>query len=145
LYLVSACLAGVNCRYDGSNTLNKKVAQLVQEGKGVAICPEMIAGLNTPRACCEMVQDQKGRKKIVSKDGEDFTKEFMDGAMKTLEIIKVIGIKKAILQERSPSCGYGRIYDGTFKGTLKKGNGLVAELLIENGIEIYTENELERI
>jgi uncharacterized protein YbbK (DUF523 family) len=145
LYLVSACLAGVNCRYDGSNTLNKKVAQLVQEGKAIAICPEVIAGLNTPRACCEMVKDQEGHKKIVSTEGEDFTKEFIDVAIKTLEIIKVLGIKKAILQSRSPSCGYGRIYDGTFNGTLKKGNGLVVELLIENGIKIYTENELERI
>ncbi|QZY53688.1 DUF523 domain-containing protein [Crassaminicella profunda] len=145
MYLVSACLAGVNCRYDSSNILNKKIGQLVKEGKAIAICPEMIAGLNTPRACCEMVQDHEGRKKIISNEGEDFTKEFMDGAMKTLEIIKTIGIKKAILQSRSPSCGYGRIYDGTFNGTLKEGNGLVAELLIKNGIKVYTENELERI
>ena len=145
MYLVSACLAEINCRYNGSNSMNKVIQELVREGKAIPICPEIIAGLPTPRACCETIIVENGNKKIVSKDGQDFTKEFTEGAHKTLEIAKIIGIKKAILQSRSPSCGYGRIYDGTFSGKLKEGNGLTAELLTKNGIEVYTENDLEKL
>ncbi|CAH2215401.1 DUF523 domain-containing protein [Tepidibacter aestuarii] len=145
MYLVSACLAGVNCRYNGSNSTNEAIQELVREGKAIAICPEIIGGLPIPRACSEIIIDEDGNRKIVSEGGQDFTKEFIEGAQKTLEIAKTIGIEKAILQSRSPSCGYGLIYDGTFYGKLKAGNGLTAELLVENGIEVYTENELEKL
>jgi uncharacterized protein YbbK (DUF523 family) len=145
MYLVSSCLAGVNCRYNGSNSKNEFILQLVKEGKAIALCPEQLAGLPIPRPCCEIIIDESGNKKVVGKDGQDFTKEFIEGAEKTLDIIKTIGIKKAILKSKSPSCGYGLIYDGNFSGKLIKGNGLTTEILINNGIKVYTENDLDRL
>ncbi|MCY6484706.1 DUF523 domain-containing protein [Clostridium aestuarii] len=145
MYLVSACLAGVNCRYNGGNITNIVIQELVKQGKAIAICPEQLSGLPTPRACCEIVIAENGNRKIATKDGQDFTKEFVEGAEKTLAIAKVIDVKKAILQSRSPSCGCGTIYNGTFTGNLKKGYGFTAELLIKNGIEVYTENDLDKL
>lgn len=145
MYLVSSCLAGINCRYNGSNSENKYVAGLVKSGKAIAICPEQLAGLPTPRACCEIFIDENSNKRVISKDGKDLTESFLKGAEKTFGIIKVAGIKKAILQSRSPSCGYGMVYDGKFSGKLIEGNGVVAELLIKNGIEVYTENDLDKL
>jgi uncharacterized protein YbbK (DUF523 family) len=145
MYLVSSCLAGVNCRYNGGNSENKVVVELVKKGLAIPICPEQLAGLPTPRPSCEIVIDNLGQSKVLSSDGEDFTKAFVEGAEKTLEIAKIIGAKKAILQSKSPTCGYGCIYDGTFSGKLKKGNGLAAELLMSNGIEIYTEEDVEKL
>lgn len=145
MYLVSSCLAGVNCRYNGSNTENKIIVELVKRGLAIPVCPEQLGGLPTPRACCEIVISENGEMKIISQDGQDVTKEYIEGARKTLEIAKVIGIKKAILQSRSPSCGCGMIYDGSFQGKLKKGNGVTAELLLSNGIDVITENELDRL
>ncbi|MCY6355386.1 DUF523 domain-containing protein [Clostridium sp. ZS2-4] len=145
MYLVSACLAGVNCRYNGENSAHETICELVKQGKAIPICPEQLAGLPTPRACCEIIIDKSGNKKIVSKDGQDFTKKFIEGSEKTLEIAKIIGVEKAILQSRSPSCGYGSIYDGTFSGELKEGTGFTAELLTKNGIEVYIENDLDKL
>lgn len=143
MYLVSSCLAGVNCRYNGGNSEHKVIVELVKEGKAIAVCPEQLVGLPTPRACCEIVIDENGNEKVISKDGQDFTKEFAEGAEKTLAIAKVIGVKKAILQSKSPSCGCGLIYDGTFSGKLIEGKGLTTKLLIQNNIEVYTENDLD--
>jgi uncharacterized protein YbbK (DUF523 family) len=142
MYLVSSCLAGIDCRYNGTNTENEFVVELVKRGLAIPVCPEQLGGLTTPRACCEIIINENGEKKIISKDGRDFTKEYIDGAEKTLAIAKTLGIKKAILQSRSPSCGCGKIYDGTFSGRFKKGNGLTVELLTQNGIKVYTEDEL---
>ncbi|MCY6371328.1 DUF523 domain-containing protein [Clostridium ganghwense] len=145
MYLVSACLAGVNCRYNGGNSKHKTICELVKEGKAIPICPEQLSGLPTPRACCEIIIDESGNKKIMSEGGQDFTKEFIEGAEKTLEIARIIGVEEAILQSRSPSCGYGCIYDGTFSGNFKEGYGFTAELLAKNGIEVYTENDLDKL
>lgn len=143
MYLVSACLAGINCRYDGKNSENKAIVDLVKQGKAIPVCPEQLGGLPTPRVSCEIVIDEMGDKKVVSKEKKDFTKHFIKGAEETLKIAKYTGIKKAILKSKSPSCGCGCIYDGTFSGKLIKGNGLTAELLIKNGIEVYTEKDIE--
>ncbi len=137
MYIVSACLAGVNCKYSGTNNENNDIVELVRQGKAIPVCPEQLGGLPTPRTCCEIVMDEEGNKKVLSKDGQDYTKEFIDGAEKTLAIAKIIGADEAILQPRSPSCGYGLIYDGTFSGNLIKGNGLTAELLMQHGIKVY--------
>lgn len=145
MYLVSACLAGVNCRYNRSNSANPVIQELIKQGKAISICPEQLAGLPTPRACCELIVDKSGNRKLASKNGQEFTKEFIEGAGKTLAITKIVGIEKAILQSRSPSCGYGIVYDGTFSGKFKEGNGLTAELLVRNGIEVYTENDLGKL
>ncbi|WP_026884737.1 DUF523 domain-containing protein [Clostridium akagii] len=145
MYLVSACLAGVNCRYDGKNSENKVICELVKVGKAIAICPEQLAGLSTPRISCEIVIDKSGNKQVISKDGQNLTERFTNGAEKTLDIAKIIGIKKAILKSKSPSCGNEFIYDGTFSGKLIKGTGLTAEILMENGIKVYSENDLDKI
>jgi uncharacterized protein YbbK (DUF523 family) len=134
MYLVSSCLAGINCRYDGNNNLDEKVAELVKAGKAISVCPEVLGGLATPRDPSEIILDDEGNKKVVTEQGKDVTAEFKLGAEKTLEIAKVVDAKKVILQQRSP--------DGTFSGNLIKGNGLTAELLIKNGIEVLTEADL---
>ncbi|TAJ14134.1 DUF523 domain-containing protein [Marinilabiliaceae bacterium JC017] len=138
LILVSACLAGVNCRYNGGNSKIEEIAQLVNSGKAIPVCPEVLGGLETPRACSEIILDQEGLK-VMSNQGEDLTHAFKEGARKTLEVVKALDINTAILQSRSPSCGFGKIYDGTFTGKMKKGNGFTAELLSQHGIEIYTD------
>ncbi|MFW6229485.1 MAG: DUF523 domain-containing protein [Halanaerobium sp.] len=143
MYLVSSCLAGTNCRYDGKNNLNKKAAELVKAGKAIPICPEVLGGLPTPRDPSEIIFDRGGNKRVVTEQGKDLTAEFKLGAEKTLKIARIVEAKTAILQQRSPSCGCGRIYDGTFSGNLIEGRGLTAELLIKNGIKVLTEVDLE--
>lgn len=143
MYLVSSCLAGINCRYDGKNNLNKKVLDLVEAGKAIPVCPEVLGGLDTPRDPSEIIVDEEGNRRVVTEKGKDLTAEFKLGAEKTLKIAKIVEAKKAILQQRSPSCGSKKIYDGTFSGTLVNGRGLTAELLIAEGIEVLTEAEWE--
>lgn len=139
MYIVSACLAGINSRYDGRDNENKIVVELIKQGKAIPLCPEQLGGLPTPRACCEIRIDENGNKIVTSKEGQDCTKEFNVGAEKVLKVAQALEIKKAILKSKSPSCGCGFVYDGTFSGRLVEGNGLTAELLIKNGIEVYTE------
>ncbi len=136
MYLVSACLAGAPCRYDGNSKGDQRIIDLVNRGEAVPVCPEQLGGLTTPRASCEIRGDR-----IVNKEDRDCTAEFELGAERTLAIAKALGITKAILKAKSPSCGCGRIYDGTFSGTLIDGNGKAAELLLKHGIEVYTEND----
>lgn len=142
MYLVSSCLAGIPCRYDGKSSENQYVIELVRQGKAMPVCPELLGGLAVPRACCEIIRNESGERSIVSSEGHDFTKEFAVGAEKTLEIASIIGATKAILKSKSPSCGCGLIYDGTFSGRLIEGNGLAAEMLMKNGIEVITESDL---
>ena len=135
--LVSACLAGVKCRYDGSAKPCKKVIELVKKGQAIPVCPEQLGGLPTPRIASE----QKGNK-VFNKEGKDLTKEFEKGAQEALNIAKIAGCKEAILKSKSPSCGFGLIYDGSFTGTLIKGDGVFAELLKANNIKVMTEEEI---
>ena len=142
MILVSACLAGINCRYDGGNSTNEKVCRLVKAGKALPVCPEVLGGLPTPRVSCEIVVDAEGNKRVMSKHGRDFTGEFAAGAQKTLQIARIIEAKQAILKSRSPSCGYGYVYDGQFGGTFRQGNGMTAELLLRSGIEVLCADDL---
>ena len=112
MYLVSACLCGVNCKYNGGNNENEVITNLLREGKAILVCPEQLGGLPTPRLPSEIVQSN-GETRVISSSGEDVTQEFLKGARETLEIAKKMGIKKAILKARSPSCGCAEIYDGT--------------------------------
>jgi len=137
-YVVSACLAGFPCRYDGTAYTVDYIKKLVEEGIAVPVCPEQLGGLPTPRTQCE-IQETDGQKAVKGIDGFDYTEQFIAGAQTSLYITEKQGIKKAILKERSPSCGYGEIYDGTFSGKKIKGNGITAELLIKQGITVYTE------
>ena len=114
----------------------------MRQGKAIPVCPELLGGLPIPRTPSEIVRSEDGSIKVVSRDGEDRTKEFYVGAEKTLAIAKAYGIKKAILKSKSPSCGCGQVYDGTFSGKLTEGYGITARLLKDNHIEVCTENDL---
>ena len=133
--LVSACLLGENCRYDGMNKLNK---ELLQQKKAILVpfCPEVAGGLSIPRKPGEIINH-----KVFSQDGLDLTSYYQTGAIKTLELVKENKIKVAIFKEDSPSCGVKRIYDGTFKGIKILGQGITTKLLIQNGIKVLDENE----
>lgn len=141
MYIVSACLAGVNCRYDGKNNLDKRILELVKRGEAILVCPEQLGGLTTPRDPSEIVYEN-GIIKVKSIKNKDVTDNFERGAVEVLKLAKEIGTEKAILKSKSPSCGCGIIYDGTFSGKLIQGNGVTAKLLIKNGIEVLTEEDL---
>ena len=135
--IVSACLVGINCRYDRSSKPNQEIIKLVKKGEAIPVCPEQLAGLTTPRIPAE---ERNG--KIITKDGKDLTKEFQKGAEEALKIAKLINCKEAILKSKSPSCGCGKIYDGSFLGKLKQGNGVFTRLLKQNNIKVITEEDL---
>ena len=136
--LVSACLAGEPCRYDGSAVPHPAVQRLVEEGRAVSVCPEVLGGLPTPREPVELVA---GR--AMSLAGRDVTAEFEHGARQGLDIARAAGCVRAILKSRSPSCGCGQVYDGTFSGKLIPGDGLFTALLKRNGLAVCTELDLD--
>ncbi len=144
MYLVSSCLAGVDCKYSGGNNLSEKVLEIVKEGKAILVCPEQMGGLETPRLPSEIVV-KNGERRVLTKDGEDVSLQFKKGAGETLKIAKMMNIKKAILKSRSPSCGCGRIYDGSFSSTLIDGDGITVELLKQNGIKVINEDSLKKL
>ena len=135
--LCSACLLGVNCRYNGKNALNKKVVELLEKETLIPVCPEQLGGLPTPREPAEIVG-----KRVITKSGKDVTENFMRGARETLKIAKLFDVKEAVLKQGSPSCGCGRIYDGTFSGRTVRGDGVTAALLKRHGIKVVTEEDL---
>lgn len=150
MIIVSACLCGLNTRYDGKSNLNEKVIKLLREGKAIVVCPEQLGGMSTPRPPHEIrsgtgAEVLDGFAKVIGIDGADSTKEFIAGAYEVLKLYKSTGAKAAILKAKSPSCGCGDIYDGTFSSTKIKGNGVTAELLIRSGIKVYTEENIEEI
>ncbi len=137
LVLVSACLAGERCRYDGGSAAHPEVQRLVGLGRAVAVCPELLGGLSAPR---EPVELAGGR--ALCPSGRDVTAQFRNGARKCLELALEMGCTRAILKSRSPSCGVGRIYDGTFSKRLIPGDGVLAALLKEHGIAVESDEEL---
>ncbi|MDI3534569.1 MAG: hypothetical protein PWQ82_934 [Thermosediminibacterales bacterium] len=148
MILVSACLTGLCCKYNGGSNYNEKVYKLVEMRKAIPFCPEQLGGLPTPRPPSEIINgDGKdiflGKAKVINSSGEDVTQKFIKGAEESLKLAKTMRVKKAILKSRSPSCGCGMIYDGTFSGRKKKGNGVTAELFMQNGIEVITEEEYQ--
>lgn len=138
--LVSACLLGVACRYDGKEKMNKAVIKLKDSYNLIPLCPEILGGLPTPRDPAEIQGDR-----VINKKGVDVSKEYLKGAEETLKIAKLLDVKRAVLKENSPSCGLGFIYDGSFEGRLVEGNGITSQLLRENKIEVYGESDLERL
>jgi len=139
--LISACLAGINCKYNGENNGNEKVMELIKNEKIILVCPEQLGGLKTPRIPAE-IKIINGDKRVITKDGIDVTLEYTRGANEVLDLAKRFNITKAILKSKSPSCGCGQIYDGNFSNNLIIGNGITADLLIKNGIEVITEKDL---
>lgn len=141
--LVSACLLGQPVRYNGKS---KPIAELewLQElknnGQLIVACPELLGGLTVPRAPAERVGDR-----VISVNGDDVTDEFLLGAQKTLTLCEAHQITHVLLKAKSPSCGNQEIYDGRFSGTLKKGKGVTAELLLSRNIEVYSELQLDAL
>ncbi len=147
MILISACLCGVNCKYSGGSNFNEKVYSLLKKGDAQLVCPEQLGGLTTPRHPAEIckgtaedVINDSG--KVFNNQGEDVTEYFMKGAEETLKIAQALGCKKAILKSRSPSCGCGNVYNGNFDKTQIRGNGVTAQLLLDNGIEVLTEEDI---
>ena len=134
--LISACLLGIPCRYDGASKAQPCVEELARRHELVPVCPEQLGGLPTPRDPSER---REGR--VVMNTGADVTEQYRRGAEAALRLCRMLGCEAAILKERSPSCGHGTIYDGTFTGTLTDGDGVTAELLLRNGIPVYGESQ----
>ncbi|MCS6862891.1 MAG: DUF523 domain-containing protein, partial [Abditibacteriales bacterium] len=147
--IVSACLAGVNCRHDGGNKLKPAIAQLVAEGRAIPVCPEQLGGLPTPRVEANLVGGDgdavlDGTARLATADGRDVTAHFLRGAQEVLHLARLCGARGAILKERSPSCGCCQVWmqgeDGTPR--LVAGQGVTAALLRREGIEVVSDEAI---
>ncbi|MCR4432062.1 MAG: DUF523 domain-containing protein [Tepidanaerobacteraceae bacterium] len=146
MILISACLAGFNCKYNAKNNFNASIEELVKNKIAVPICPEQAGGMPTPRVPAEILGGDgldviEGRARVITSEGEDVTLKFFEGAKEALKLAKLVGANKAILKSRSPSCGCCKIYDGTFKGVLRAGMGVSAAYLLKHGIEVIDSDE----
>ena len=138
--LVSACLLGVNCRYKGDGQKLGGIEALMEHAELIPVCPEVYGGLPTPRTPAERCGDR-----VLMRDGTDVTMQFHRGAQEAVNLAKLFGAEYALLKERSPSCGAGEIYDGSFTGAKTAGNGVAAEYLMKNGVKVYGESRLEEL
>ncbi len=138
--LISACLLGVECRYDGGGQMLPSLEALMERYELIPVCPEQLGGLPTPRTPAEC---QGGR--VVNREGKDVTAAFSRGAEQACHIARLYGAHLALLKARSPSCGCGEIYDGSFSGRRIPGNGIAAERLTAMGVEVYTEADAEAL
>jgi uncharacterized protein YbbK (DUF523 family) len=143
--LISSCLLGLHTQWDEDCKKIEELIELVKEGKAIFFCPEQGGGLSTPRIPSEIEYGKTSslvlsdKAKVLSKEGKDVTKEFVNGAKMALQLCKEFDLKIAILKAKSPSCGSMKTYDGSFTGTKRKGSGITAELLKQNGIKVYNE------
>ena len=138
MILVSACLLGCACRYDGQSKPNPLAQELARRGLAVPVCPEQLGGLPTPRAAVELLD---GR--AMTRDGADLSEAFGHGVEQVLRVADLNGSRAAVLQPRSPSCGRGIIYDGTFSGTRIEGNGALTQALAARGFVLLVPDELD--
>jgi uncharacterized protein YbbK (DUF523 family) len=144
VFLVSACLVGIPCRYDGGNCPNDQLQASAARGDVLPICPEVVGGLPTPRPPAEIQGGDggdvlEGQARVVNIEGKDVTAEFLAGAQEALRVARRWRIKEAILKAQSPSCGVGQIHDGSFSGRLVEGDGVTAALLKREGIIVKSE------
>jgi len=135
--LCSACLLGINCRYNGETKSNQKIIKLAENEILIPVCPEQLGGLATPREPAEQKDN-----KVFTKSGKNVTNIFENGAKEVLKIAKLFNIRETILKQRSPSCGCDQIYNGNFDGTVINGDGVCTKLLKENGIKVISEEDL---
>ncbi|MDK2564585.1 DUF523 domain-containing protein [Romboutsia sedimentorum] len=147
MILVSACLIGINCKYNGYNNKNEKVIQYLKDKQFIIACPEQLGGMSTPRDPSEIIELDtddiiKGQTIVISNKSLDVTNKFKEGAKETLKIANIYNCKEAILKDGSPSCGSSYIYDGTFSSKKIDGVGVTTVLLINNGIKVISEKEL---
>ena len=138
--LISACLLGARCRYDGVSKLQPWISDLAERHILVPVCPEQLGGLPTPRPPAERRGDR-----VMTRDGGDVTAQYRRGAEEALRLCRLLGCEAALLKERSPSCGSGMVYDGTFTGVLTAGEGVTAELLRAQGIPVYGESRVAEL
>ena len=138
--LISACLLGCRCRYDGASKPQPWLAALAERHELVPVCPEQMGGLATPRPPAERQGDR-----VVTKEGADVTAQYRRGAEEALRLCRLFDCQAALLKERSPSCGCGSVYDGTFTGVLTAGDGVTAELLRAEGVPVYGESRAEEL
>ena len=138
--LISACLLGLPCRYDGKSKYYENIPMLINKFELVPFCPECYGGLPTPREPAEIVN-----KSVITQSGISVTEQYESGASQALFLCKKLGITQALLKEKSPSCGKGIIYDGTFSKTVAHGNGITAQTLMDNGITVYGESEIDKL
>ena len=138
--LISACLLGVRCRYDGASKPHLLAEELAKQHTLIPICPEQMGGLATPRPPAE-----RQGERVIAVSGADVTEQYRRGAEEALRLCRLFGCEAAVLKERSPSCGRGTVYDGTFTGKLADGDGVTAQLLLEHGIPVYGESRLEEL
>ena len=148
--LVSACLLGIACCYDGGSKRSDRVRDFLKNATVIPVCPETLGGLKRPRSASELQgctggDVLKGRGRVIDRQGKDLTDDFIKGAIAVLEIARKSGAKKAILKSRSPSCGTKAIYDGTFQDRTLPGMGVTAALLKSSGIEVMSEEEVKNI
>lgn len=136
--LVSVCLLGIPCRYDGQSKMHDGVCALLEKHTLIPFCPEIYGGLATPRPAAE-----RQGERVVTRDGDDVTAQYRKGAEEALRLCRLYGCEAALLKERSPSCGHGVIHNGLFDGGLTEGDGVTAALLLQNGIPVYGESEWE--
>ena len=145
--LISACLLGKNCRYNGGHSQLNELNKLDVEW--IPVCPEESGGLGTPRPSAEMQENAEtilnGKGKIITNKGKNVTSEFIQGAEKSLQLGLGAEVKIAVLKSKSPSCGIGKIYDGSFTKSLKIGNGIFAHLCHENDIACISSDNINRI
>ncbi len=138
--LISACLLGACCRYDGASKPQPWVEALAKRHELVPVCPEQLGGLPTPRPPAERRGDA-----VVTEAGADVTAQYRRGAEEALRLCRLLDCGAAVLKERSPSCGRGTVYDGTFTVTLTSGDGVTAELLRAEGIPVYGESQIREL
>lgn len=141
---ISACLGGIACRYDGQSNTIPELRQLVDDGLAIMICPEVLGGLPVPRRPAEIQKGDgfdvwRNQSRVVDTDGEDVTELFKQGAVKAYNEIEKLQISGLILKERSPSCGSGLIYDGSFSGNRIAGVGVATAYFIQQGLKVYSE------
>lgn len=149
MILISACLCGVNCKYNGLNNAHEEFIKLLQQGELIPFCPEQLGGLTTPRAASEIRGGSgkdvlAGQAQVINREKADLSSCFIKGAQETLRLAQQAGVTEAIMQRRSPSCGCGKIYDGTFSGQLVEGDGVTTALLKKNGIKVINDEDFLR-
>ncbi|MEH6943706.1 DUF523 domain-containing protein [Bacillus sp. JJ722] len=150
MILVSSCLAGISCRYDATHQLQEKIHLLVEQKKAVIACPELLGGFTTPREPAEIVGGTgedviHGNAKVISRSGEDVTKQYVEGAYQALAIAQQVQATHIVLKENSPSCGSKKIYNGTFSGEKKAGEGVTTALLRLKGFQVISEEEFASV
>jgi uncharacterized protein YbbK (DUF523 family) len=144
MILVSACLAGIKCRFDAEDRLDARIKMLVDNKAAISVCPEVLGGRKIPREPVEITGGDAsgvidGRAQVKDREGVDHTSAVLTGVNRVLDVIKKNNITIAVLKTKSPTCGCGQVFDGTFSGTLKAGNGVLAEALIREGVRVMTE------